>query len=288
MAKYFSEHGVEALAVHSGGSPSGYAGDRREAVAALEKGEVKVIFAVDIFNEGVDIPTLDTVMFLRLTESLTVFLQQLGRGLRKAQDKTHLVVLDFIGNYKRAYRIPALLSGERPEKYETLERRLSELEYPEGCQVHFDFQVLDLFQQMAAWDPLAKRMRDEFFRLRDELGRRPTRIEMYTGTDLPFREFLKEGWLRFLHSVDALTEEENGWLETPAEAFLRETEKIAFTKAYKLPTLRALLTVEGGIKPTVSLREIGEEFMRFYHENPLHQKDLKNKSNRNWRSWGVE
>ena len=90
MAKYFSEHGVEALAVHSGDSPSGYAGDRREAVAALEKGEVKVIFAVDIFNEGVDIPTLDTVMFLRLTESLTVFLQQLGRGLRKAQDKTHL------------------------------------------------------------------------------------------------------------------------------------------------------------------------------------------------------
>ena len=111
---------------------------------------------------------------------------------------------------------------------------------------------------------------------------------MYTGTDLPFREFLKEGWLRFLHSVAALTEEEKGWLETPAEAFLREVEKTAFTKAYKLPTLRALLTEEGGIRPSVSLREIGEEFIRFYHENPLHQRDLQDKSNRNWRSWGVE
>ena len=165
---------------------------------------------------------------------------------------------------------------------------MAELEYPEGCRVHFDFEVLDLFQQMAARDPLAKRMRDEFFRLRDELGQRPTRLQMYTGTDLPFREFLKEGWLRFLHSVAALTEEEKGWLETPAEAFLREVEKTAFTKAYKLPTLRALLTEEGGIRPSVSLREIGEEFIRFYHENPLHQRDLQDKSNRNWKSWGVE
>jgi hypothetical protein len=69
---------------------------------------------------------------------------------------------------------------------------------------------------------------------------------------------------------------------------LGEIEKTAFTKTYKLPTLRALLTGGGGIKPSMSLREIGEEFIRFYHENPLHQKDLTNKSNRNWRSWGVE
>ena len=288
MAEYFSKHGVLALAVHSGDSTSPYTGERRAAVAALEKGAVKVIFAVDIFNEGIDIPTLDTVMFLRPTESLTVFLQQLGRGLRKAPGKTHLVVLDFIGNYKRAHWIPALLAGENPDKQVTRGCRVWDMEYPDGCQVHFDFEVLDLFQQMAARDPLAKRMRDEFFRLRDELGQRPTRLQMYTGTDLSFREFLKEGWLRFLHSVEALTEEEAGWLETPAEAFLREIEKTAFTKAYKLPTLRALLTEEGGIKSQVSLREIGEEFIRFYHENPLHQRDLQDKSNRNWRNWGVE
>ena len=153
MAEYFSKHGVPALAVHSGDPASPYAGDRREAVAALEKGEIKVIFAVDIFNEGVDIPTLDTVMFLRPTESLTVFLQQLGRGLRKAPGKSHLVVLDFIGNYKRAHWIPALLAGENPERAAASGRRVAELEYPEGCRVHFDFEVLDLFQQMAARTP---------------------------------------------------------------------------------------------------------------------------------------
>ena len=135
MAEYFSNHGVKALAVHSGNTNSPYTGDRGEAVAALEKGEVKVVFAVDIFNEGVDIPALDTVMFLRPTESLTIFLQQLGRGLRKAPNKKHLVVLDFIGNYKRAHWIPALLTGENPEKQETRGRRVLELDYPDGCQV---------------------------------------------------------------------------------------------------------------------------------------------------------
>ena len=127
-------------------------------------------------------------------------------------------------------------------------------------------------------DPLAKRMRDEFFRLRDELGRRPTRLQMYTGTDLPFREFLKEGWLRFLDSVGALTEEEKGWLETPAEDFLQEVEKTAFTKAYKLPTLRALLTVEGGIRPSVSLQEIEARSLSVLSRNPLHQLDLQDKT----------
>ncbi len=65
--------------------------DRHEAIEALEQGEIRVIFAVDIFNEGVDIPSLDTVMFLRPTESYVIFLQQLGRGgLRKYQAKSIL------------------------------------------------------------------------------------------------------------------------------------------------------------------------------------------------------
>jgi len=95
MAKYFSENGVKAVAVHSGDNRTEYTMGRDEAIEKLEKGQIDVIFAVDIFNEGVDIPSLDTVLFLRPTESYVVFLQQLGRGLRKYPNKEYLTVVGF-------------------------------------------------------------------------------------------------------------------------------------------------------------------------------------------------
>ena len=89
--------------------------ERKEAKARLVKGEVRFIFVVDIYNEGVDIPEVNTVLFLRPTESLTVFLQQLGRGLRLSEDKECLTVLDFIGQANKKYnfgdKFAALLSN---------------------------------------------------------------------------------------------------------------------------------------------------------------------------------
>lgn len=88
------------MAVYSNtnGEPSE---ERNIAIQKLKSQEIKVIFSVDMFNEGVDIPDLDMVMFLRPTESPVVFLQQLGRGLRISKGKTYLNVLDFIGNYEK-------------------------------------------------------------------------------------------------------------------------------------------------------------------------------------------
>ena len=288
MAEYFVKQGVNAAAVHSGTPGSPHTLDRHSAVEALEKGELKVIFAVDIFNEGVDIPSVDTVMFLRPTESYVIFLQQLGRGLRKYAGKDYLTVIDFIGNYKRAHYIPLLLAGENPWTSKTpVSRRLEDYDYPEGCMVNFDFRIIDLFKELAERDPLPVRMRDTYWRLKQSLGRRPTRLDMYEGSDIPFREYLKEGWLRFLESVEELDPEEEAWLDTPAEEFLKEVEQTRFTKAYKLPTIRAFLR-QGTIRGRVILREIGEEMMSFYRDYPLHQKDLNNRSNRNWRKWGVD
>ena len=93
MARRFNEAGIPARAV---GAPTAATSARR-ALASPRAREVKVVFAVDLFNEGVDLPEVDTVLFLRPTESATVFLQQLGRGLRRCQDKACLTVLDFIG-----------------------------------------------------------------------------------------------------------------------------------------------------------------------------------------------
>ncbi len=288
MAEYFNKRNIPSAAVHSGPEAGSQRFDRTEAVKSLSEGELKVIFAVDIFNEGVDIPSVDTVMFLRPTESFVVFLQQLGRGLRKDDNKNILTVLDFIGNYKKAHYIPALLAGENPlHSKKTGVRKIADYDYPEDCQVQFDFKVLDLFATLSKNDPLKKRMINDFYRLMDNLGRRPTRLDVYTGSDIPMREFLKNGWLRFLEGIDELNPLEYSWLNTPAELFLKDLEKTLMTRAYKIPTIGALL-IENTILKKVSLAHVGENFMSFYKDHPLHWKDMKDKSNRNWQSWALD
>jgi len=153
--------------------------------------------------------------------------------------------------------------------------------------VNFDFRIIDLFKELSEHDPLSVRMRDTYWRLKQSLGRRPTRVDMYEGSDIPFREYLKEGWIRFLESVEELDLDEEAWLGTPAEEFLKEVEQTRFTKAYKLPTIRAFLYHETIIE-RVNLKKIGAEMMRFYRDYPLHQKDMNNRSNRNWMNWGVD
>lgn len=226
-------------------------------------------------------------MFLRPTESFIVFLQQLGRGLRKYPDKDHLTVLDFIGNYKRAHYIPALLAGENPLKETRGAYNPQTKEYPDECHVQFDFRILDLFREMAKSDPLAKRMKDEYYRIREDLGRRPTRADMYYRADIPIREYLKAGWLAWLNKIDELTEVERQWIGTPAEEFLLDIERTSMSKAYKMPTIGSLLSNET-ISKRVQIQAIGQNFMDFYVNTPLHQKDLRDKSNRNWSEWTVD
>lgn len=100
MADYFTEHGIPSLSVTS--APGAH--DRVAAVDALRRGEVKALFTVDMFNEGIDIPAVNTVLFLRPTESPTIFVQQLGRGLRLAANKPVLTALDFVGHQRTEYR----------------------------------------------------------------------------------------------------------------------------------------------------------------------------------------
>ena len=111
MAKEFSNRGIPSVAVYSD-AQGAFSEDRVAAIDKLKSGEIRVIFSVDMFNEGVDITSVDMVMFLRPTESPIVFLQQLGRGLRKCRGKEYLNVLDFIGNYEKAGQTRFLLTGK--------------------------------------------------------------------------------------------------------------------------------------------------------------------------------
>ena len=93
MCHYFNDHGIPFIFLTGKSSDE----ERKAAKGRLVSGEIRFIFVVDIYNEGVDIPEVNTVLFLRPTESLTIFLQQLGHGLRLAEGKECLTVLDFIG-----------------------------------------------------------------------------------------------------------------------------------------------------------------------------------------------
>ena len=136
MAQRFSAAGIPSRAITSQTSRE----DRAAALTALRNREVNVLFAVDLFNEGLDIPAVDTVLFLRPTESATVFLQQLGRGLRLAEDKACLTVLDFIGAQHREFRFDlrfrALTGSSRRGLQRDVEHGFPTL--PAGCHIELD------------------------------------------------------------------------------------------------------------------------------------------------------
>lgn len=136
MAERFNAAGIPSRAITSQTSRE----DRAAALAALRERQVNVLFAVDLFNEGLDIPAVDTVLFLRPTESATVFLQQLGRGLRLAEDKACLTVLDFIGAQHKEFRFDlrfrALTGSSRRGLQRDVEQGFPTL--PAGCHIELD------------------------------------------------------------------------------------------------------------------------------------------------------
>jgi superfamily II DNA or RNA helicase len=142
MAERFGKAGIASEAV-VGATPTE---DREAAIRRLESGELQVLFTVDLFNEGVDIPTVDTVLFLRPTESATVFLQQLGRGLRLHREKPCLTVLDFIGNARREFRFDrrfrAILGGTTRQVERQIEAGFPYL--PPGCAMQLDSRAMQV------------------------------------------------------------------------------------------------------------------------------------------------
>ncbi|TBO55404.1 DUF3427 domain-containing protein [Streptomyces kasugaensis] len=136
MASFFRQAGFNAAAL-DGTTP---ATERADALTALRNGTLQVLFSVDLFNEGLDIPDVDTLLLLRPTSSATIFLQQLGRGLRRTPDKAVLTVLDFIGQHRKEFRFEeqfrALTNLTRNRLVHHIEKDFPQL--PSGCQIILD------------------------------------------------------------------------------------------------------------------------------------------------------
>ena len=133
MSKQFNSRGINSIALTADSESS----LRSDARSKLKKGEYKFIFVVDIYNEGVDIPEINTVLFLRPTESLTIFLQQLGRGLRNADNKEFLTVLDFIGHAHKKYNFEEKFTSLLHKSRQKMENELNKgfISLPKGCYI---------------------------------------------------------------------------------------------------------------------------------------------------------
>lgn len=153
---------------------------RNEEVARLEAGELDYILTVDIFNEGIDIPSINQVVMLRQTESSIIFIQQLGRGLRKHQSKDYVTVIDFIGNYKNNYLIPVALSNDRSLNKDTIRRKMIERSYISGTStINFEQVAKERIYKSINSTNLTtgKIIKDAYQNLKNRLGRIPMLVD---------------------------------------------------------------------------------------------------------------
>ncbi|WP_018654764.1 DUF3427 domain-containing protein [Actinomadura flavalba] len=192
MAEEFNRRNIAARALSSRNSTE----ERESTLRALKDGTVRVVFTVDLFNEGVDVPDIDTILFLRPTESATVFLQQLGRGLRLTATKDVLTVLDFVGHqhkdFRFDHRFTALTGIPRTRLSDEVEAGFPTL--PAGCSIDLDHEVSALV--------LSNLRRSLTYRFDDAVS------ELRALGDLPLPEFL-ERTDRALHELYA--NKRGGW-----------------------------------------------------------------------------
>lgn len=242
MAERFRQMGVKAEAVYADSELA-----RGDALERLADGRLQVVFSVDLFNEGVDLPAIDTVMLLRPTESKILFLQQIGRGLRKVEDK-HLVILDFIGNHHSFLHKPQALFnvGASYKALAEFARRVEQqrLELPDGCFVNYDLEVINFLKELDS-DGAQK----DYQALCETLGRRPTLTEYYrSGASVTQMRRQYGCWFSFVGAMNDLTSDEELCVEL-YEKFLREVETTAMTKSFKMVLLEALLEHDGLYNP---------------------------------------
>jgi superfamily II DNA or RNA helicase/HKD family nuclease len=285
MARAFTEAGLPAVAVHAGTSDA----ERREALTKLRQGALRAVFTVDLFNEGVDVPSADTVLFLRPTESEAVFLQQLGRGLRKHPGKEVLTVLDFVGRLHRDFRwetrFAPFVAGTRREVAAQIEAGFPRL--PPGCAIQLEpaARAIVLAHLRERSGAVWRRMVDDLRQLGPEttlgdfLRQSGASLEELYAADRGWTRLRREAGLeprppgpderslqprlgRLLHVNDPAR------LDT-WRRWLRQTQAPAQESANEQPLVWMLFATLGDRKRPVD--QIGAELAQFWAHSPLRE-----------------
>ncbi|MBR1919778.1 MAG: DUF3427 domain-containing protein [Spirochaetales bacterium] len=216
MAEYFNSHYIPSISLSSRSSSD----ERANAKSLLESGKINYIFVVDLYNEGVDIPDIDMVMFLRPTESLTIFLQQLGRGLRVSEGKEFLTVLDFIGQSNKKYRFEEKFKAllENTKRGVLSEIKEGFVSVPKGCYIELEKKpeeiiLANIRSQLGTRDAIIEKIRS----FQSDSGLSLT-LEHFLGyTKIPVRELYRFGSFNKLCIAAGLRKDSYEKLDTVME-----------------------------------------------------------------------
>jgi superfamily II DNA or RNA helicase len=238
-AEFFRNNGLNAVAVHAGEKSA----PRAASLERLAAGELDIVCAVDMFNEGVDVPNIDTVMLLRPTESSILWTQQIGRGLRKAEGKPHLTIIDYIGNHKSFLTKPKTLLqlGSAPGELGLALMRIEDgtFQLPAGCAVTYELEALNILRSLLPSDRAANVIRSYYEEFRGRLGQRPSALEAFHDGYNPKRTGL-DSWLSFVEKMGDLSSAEEQ-LHAEHRQFFESVQKTQMTKSFKMVTLLAVL-----------------------------------------------
>ena len=206
MAAFFNAKGVPACSITSQ-SP-----DREQLTKDFRENKYTVAFTVDLFNEGVDFPDLRVLLFLRPTESKTVFFQQLGRGLRLCGGKEGVVVIDFIGNYKKANNIRKYLAKGQSEQKNGTTGRVEKIvyEYSPKCAVVFEAEVEQILdrQDTTEREITKEDLIDAYYNLAERLNKKPTQDDVNREGEFKVGRYqtVFGSWVSFLKEIGEHTE----------------------------------------------------------------------------------
>ncbi|WP_096439512.1 DEAD/DEAH box helicase family protein [Alteribacter populi] len=238
LNRYFRSKGVRSVSLTAQSREM----TRPEAIKRISNEELEVIFTVNLFNEGTDIPSIDTLLFVRPTESLTVFTQQVGRGLRLFDGKKHCVIIDLIGNYRNADIKLQLFNVEREKETKTSKAKVLP-EIPANCYLELDTTVIDLFKELKRkQQPRKQKIVVAYEGLKEELGRRPTYLEFHRQANEDSKAIKQEfgSYPGFLNWADELTDLEKAAFSEGTD-WLEEVERTSMSKSYKMVVLFFIL-----------------------------------------------
>ncbi len=245
MRDFFrTEGGLRVASVHSGETSD----PRTSSLQGLARGELDVLFCVDMFNEGVDVPSIDTVLMLRPTDSKVVWLQQLGRGLRRSEGKQHLSVIDYIGNHRVFVNKPeallqalGVMTATQREVVQALRQEKYRPNLPPGCEVTYDLECIDLLEKLFPQGKGAARIQQWYEEFREYNDRRPTALEAYQSTfNLGVVRKEYGSWFGFVRAMGDLGADEVHVCKADS-ALLNLVETTKLTHSYKLLVLQAML-----------------------------------------------
>ncbi|GEK33887.1 DUF3427 domain-containing protein [Kurthia sibirica] len=243
LAISFEERGIASASLTGEDSQA----EREIQIGRLENGEISYIFTVDIFNEGIDIPKVNQIIMLRQTQSSIIFIQQLGRGLRKHKSKEYVAIIDFIGNYKNNYLIPIALSGDQTLNKDNTKKNTAETNYIKGISV-VNFEEIAkqrIFESIKNTNLSSmKNLRDAYKNLESKVGRKPSLLDFmkYDSVDPQVIIDSKKTYPLFLEAIKEPTISPKNYANEVL--FMLSMELLNGKRIHEIVLLKALINNE--------------------------------------------